>query len=133
MKLTPHWGYGKGKTQANQLSYHPGPDPGPWVDPPQHLPYWWAARAQEWIAPADPQPQELHDWEQQQKIWEQSWWGSSADGVAEARSLEVDSLQWTFTGKAVWMKHRTVCHTAASSAIRKDACVTEDGEDREEG
>ena len=78
--------------QADQLSYHPGPDPELWVGPPQSLYYLQMVGICEKISPAVPKQQDLHDARQQQDNWEESQWRSNIDNVAKARDLKPD--QW---------------------------------------
>lgn len=49
---------------------------------------------------------------QQEDAWEEPWWESRIDSVAEARGLELHQqlLQRTFESKAVWAKGLTVRH-----------------------
>lgn len=94
---------------ADQLSYISGPDPGLWIDPPQHLlmNFWSAWRGSFHKSKITGSP-----WHCTATI-EESHWGSSIDSVAEARGLELDndSLQWTFASKGVWTDVYTVRHT----------------------
>jgi hypothetical protein len=73
---------------ADQFSYYWCPDLGLGVVPSQHLPHLWTARSHEGASPADPKLQDLHDTEQQQDSWEESWWWSGIDRIAEARGIE---------------------------------------------
>ena len=77
---------------AGQPSHHPGLAPGLWVGPPQNLYHLWALGMPERAGSVDPKLQDLHDTGQRQDNWEESWRGSSMDGVTDARDLEQD--QW---------------------------------------
>lgn len=97
---------------AEQLSYHPDPDP------PKHLPDWWTAGAWEGAGPAEPKPpQDLHCTGQQQDIQEESRWGSSTDSVAESRPMTHSSehLEVKLFGQK-GILHDTLCHSSASAA-----------------
>jgi hypothetical protein len=63
-----------------------------WHELNYHL---WTAGVHEEASFRDPKLQDLYDTGQQQDIWEESQWGVSTDGVAEARDLEPD--QWLIT------------------------------------
>ena len=91
---------------ADQLSYHSGPDPGFWIGTPQHLTHLWVAGAHERTGPTDPKLQNLHDTGQQQNIREESWWGSSIDGVAETRGQRLQNSLMTHSNEHSQIKSR---------------------------
>lgn len=56
---------------------------------------------------------------QQQDVQEEFQWGSSGDGVPEARPLnQTNLLQWIVVGRIEWTKGYTVWHTAAPNATK---------------
>ena len=87
-----------------QLSYHPGPDPGSQIIPPQNLYYLCRVGAPEKASPADPKLQALHDTGQQQDDQEESQRRSNPDSVTEARDLKPD--QWLI---AITLTSEYVC------------------------
>jgi hypothetical protein len=93
--------------QADQISYHPDPDPGLWADPPQHIPHLSTTGVvHKSYTKATPKLWALHNTGQWKNIWEESQWGPNIDNIAEARGLEPD--QWLIAmkicNKGIWIK-----------------------------
>jgi hypothetical protein len=77
---------------ADQLTYHPGSDPGVWDGLPQNLRCLSTGKVHEGAGPTELKLQDLHDTEQQQDIHKKSLWGFSINGIEENRGLEPN--QW---------------------------------------
>jgi hypothetical protein len=105
---------------TGQLSCHPGPDPGLRIGPPQNLHHLWIVGMPERCGPAASKLQDLRDTGWHQDNWEESWWGSSIDGVTEARDLEPNTLQWTFSSEDVWAKGCAAKHTVTPYSLQDE-------------
>lgn len=93
-------------------SFFSDPDPGLWVGPLQYPSHLWTAGVRR-ATSTDPKLQDFHDTGLQQDNWEEFWWASSIDNVAETRVFDPDQrliATRICKQKTIWTKEYAVWH-----------------------